>query len=813
MGYPIALGYIPMQSPTAFPPGTGKGKKESISIMRSKRLVSAAIAVILAVCLPVTAFAQTYDLSKGSITVTADENGQYVSQENGVTNELQTSETVITQGDGSEETANTITVDTEDGAEAEVTIKDININSGADSAIDVGDSSLKLTVEGENKLSADGDSAALRVSSGDLTIDGTGSLSAEHNGREGILQDSAKIGSNAGEDMSGNIHITGDVTVTTGGNNSVYHDDGVPGDETFGTLSGGAGIGAGAITEDENRNAKGGNMSGTITIDGSATVNASSGNKYGAGIGTGRVRTWRSPWMNLDDGGDMSGTITIGGNAKVTAKSEGNGAGIGTGGEGDMSGTITIGDNATVNADSADDGAGIGSGMRGDMSGTINIGGSAKVTATSTGDGAGIGSGDDGWFTKTGVINIDGDSDVFAFAGSYYEKGGYMRGYGAGIGSGNDASMSGTINIGGNARVTAASASWGAGIGSGDEEEMSGTVTITDNANVTAVSGKYGAGIGSSGDEYFPGTIIISGSAIVTARGGSNNYNYDTGEYDDDYYATAAAIGAADNSFDGKIMILGNASVTTGIVRKDSVTRENPTGTLADDLTGYIGSNNGGDNYGLIFISDTASVNGVSGADSDGINALINGGTGTDLIPAQVVPQPDGGLKLVIEKEGITVSDILYGGSAEVPTEPGEYPITAVVVIDGNKTVVPLGTLIIPEPERRSEDASEPLYRVTDKAGTDIGFRTSKKDGVLTITVDADTAVFTGKLTGLETLKALGTEVIVFETKEAVSSFRVSDLLDKGKSDDIYRLIHEGATAAFTVGEANTDVSGILIKP
>ena len=54
------------------------------------------------------------------------------------------------------------------------------------------------------------------------------------------MQDSAKIGSNAGEDMSGNIHITGDVTVTSGGNNSVYHDSGVPGDEKFGTLSGGA---------------------------------------------------------------------------------------------------------------------------------------------------------------------------------------------------------------------------------------------------------------------------------------------------------------------------------------------------------------------------------------------------------------------------------------------------------------------------------------------------------------------------------------------------------------------------------------------
>ena len=58
-------------------------------------------------------------------------------------------------------------------------------------------------------------------------------------------------------------------------------------------------------------------MSGTITIDGNATVNASAGNKYGAGMGTGGE-------------GDMSGTINIGDNAIVNADSTGSGAGIGS---------------------------------------------------------------------------------------------------------------------------------------------------------------------------------------------------------------------------------------------------------------------------------------------------------------------------------------------------------------------------------------------------------------------------------------------------------------------------------------------------
>ena len=206
--------------------------------MKLKRTIISIVALMLAVCLMPTALAATWYLEDGDITVIANENGQSVKQGNN--SAVADSDTVITQRDSEKATDNTITVSTEGDAEANITIKDINIASGADSAIDVGDSNLNITVEGENKLNADGDSAALRVSSGDLTIDGTGSLTAEHNGREGILQDSAKIGSNAGEDMSGNIHITGDVTVTTGGNNSVYHDSGVPGDEKFGTLSGGA---------------------------------------------------------------------------------------------------------------------------------------------------------------------------------------------------------------------------------------------------------------------------------------------------------------------------------------------------------------------------------------------------------------------------------------------------------------------------------------------------------------------------------------------------------------------------------------------
>ena len=105
-----------------------------------------------------------------------------------------------------------------------------------------------------------------------------------------------------------------------------------------------------------------------------------------------------------------------------------------------------------------------------------------------------------------------------------------------------------------------------------------------------------------------------------------------------------------------------------------------------------------------------------------------------------------------------------------------------------------------------------PLYRVTDKDGKDIAYTAEQKDGVLTVTVDADFAVLTGKLSGIGTLKAQGVEKIVFVTKDATSAFRLADLLEKGAAGETYKLTHDGKTAAFTAGGQQTDISDILVK-
>lgn len=396
-----------------------------------RRLFALALALLLAVSLPVSALAATWYLEDGDITIRATESGQTVSQ--GDKHDVKDDDTTITQRNSETATDKTIKIETTGGATADVTIENVNISSGGD-AIDVGSSSADITLEGENKIFSESGSA-LHVSSGNVTIDGNGSLEAG-NGDETAYSQGAKIGSHEDEDMSGSIHITGGATVTAK-RDSGYGD--------------GAGIGSG----------NNGDMSGSITIDGNANVDAI-GSYDGAGIGAG-------------DGGKMSGDITIGGNAQVTAASESDGAGIGSGWTGDMSGNITIGDSAQVTAWGDDEGAGIGSGGEGAVSGTITIGGNAQVTAGSGEDGAGIGAGEDGSIAGSGKIIIRDSAKVTAIG----------ENEGAGIGAGGDKLMEGLIIIQDNAQVTAIAGDSAAAIGSDDPTEMTGTIFILGNARVT----------------------------------------------------------------------------------------------------------------------------------------------------------------------------------------------------------------------------------------------------------------------------------------------------------------------------------------
>lgn len=327
-----------------------------------RRLFALALALLLAVSLPVSALAGEWFIDDGDIIISATENGQTVSQ--GTTTEADAAP-VIKQRDSETATGSTITIKSTGGATADVTIENVNISSGGD-AIDVGSSSANITLKGKNKLFSESKSA-LHVSSGNVTIDGDGTLEA---GSENEDNNHAAIGSHAEEGMSGDITIGGSAKVT-----AVSRDDG-------------AGIGSGDM----------GKMSGDITIGDNAQVTAWSGTG-GAGIGSGREN-------------DVSGTITIGGNAQVTAGSNSETAGIGSGNNGSITsaGRIIIRDSAKVTAIGEDEGAGIGTGEDELMAGMIIIQDNAQVTAIAGDRAAAIGS--DNRNEMTGTIFIIGNARV-----------------------------------------------------------------------------------------------------------------------------------------------------------------------------------------------------------------------------------------------------------------------------------------------------------------------------------------------------------------------------------------------------------------
>ena len=200
-------------------------------------------------------------------------------------------------------------------------------------------------------------------------------------------------------------------------------------------------------------------------------------------------------------------------------------AGIGGGREGKGENiTITGG---TVNATS-NDGAGIGGGLLGSGENIAITGGTVNATGT---DGAGIGGGNGGVGKN---ITITG--------GTVTAAGGFGN---AGIGGGNGSDGENITITGGS--VTATGGEFAAGIG-GSNGGSGNNITIT-GGTVTATGGEGGAGIGGGAEGGGGNNITIKGGT-VTATGGGNRGN------------SGAGIGGGLNGIGSKVTVSGAAHVT-----------------------------------------------------------------------------------------------------------------------------------------------------------------------------------------------------------------------------------------------------------
>ena len=526
--------------------------------------------------------------------------------------------------------------------------------------------------------------------------------------------------------------------------------------------------------------------------------------------------TLRSGYEHAGLEKNNGGSLTIADedkNGKLTAWGEQQGAGIGGGSGKDGSNIFITG--GGVNAIGGLAAAGIGGGLGGNGSNITISGG--KVGATNGLNGAGIGGGQHGSGSN---ITISG-GEVNAIGGKS----------GAGIGGGHTGDGSDITISGG--EVSASGGESGAGIGGGVYGKGEG-ITVSGNAQLKVRGGSVqgdhgtGAGIGGGGSygtdgaevepdicalnpggkiEYYAPRKPMSGTPNKTVTNPTGDYIWDGGRVTKPatctekgvrtYTCTGSThtrtedIPALNHSFAGQAYVSdNNATCEQDGTKTVKCVRYGTGGCTATDTVTDTDSKLGH------FFEDYVSNNDAT-CEQDGTKTAkcVRYGTG-GCMATDTVTDTDSKLGHLFE-DYISNNDATYAR-------------------DGTKTAKCVRYDQCGETHTIPDEGSRlklPLYRVTDRDGRDIAYTAEQTGDVLTVTVDEDFAILTGKLSGLRTLKSQGVEKIMFVTKGAASAFLLSDMLSKGESGEAYRLTHDAKAVTFTLGEKMTDMSAILTKP
>ena len=266
----------------------------------SQRAAAFILTAAMLTTLAAPAFADTWCIENGNITVKAGDTEGTNKVSQGSIIDREDTNTIITNQETDTASSHTVTIEAKDKDDkVEVTLKDVNIdtssrNKAAVSVTGEGDTNIKL--DGDNALKSDSYRSGI-YGSGSLTISGgeNDSLTAQGgSGANGISSSGSLTisggtvtanGDDGGRGISssGSVTISGGSTVTANGGS--------------GTISGGDGIwsGGGLTVSDGTVTAKGGNgdskdgyggdgirSGGVVTISGN-TVNAAGG--YGGKVG------------------------------------------------------------------------------------------------------------------------------------------------------------------------------------------------------------------------------------------------------------------------------------------------------------------------------------------------------------------------------------------------------------------------------------------------------------------------------------------------------------------------------------------------
>ncbi|MDY3780665.1 MAG: hypothetical protein SOZ90_00565 [Candidatus Faecousia sp.] len=544
--------------------------------------------------------------------------------------------------------------------------------------------------------------------------------------------------------------------------------------------------GSGAPTVDDNPViTSGGTTINTVTItaERNATANVTLENVDIDTSATGKAAITTSGQGNVNIELDGTNTVQSGTNHAGVEKTNG--------------GTLTITDenkDGSLTATGGSLGAGIGGGKDGSGSNIAIEGG--KVEAISVGGGAGIGGG-----------SLGSGSNITIKGGKVTAQGGVG---GAGIGGGQGGSGSNiTISDG---EVTATGAGAGAGIGGGYAGSGEG-ITIK-GGEVTAQGDAGGAGIG-GGISGTGSDVTISGDAQVKVQGGAANERWHKG----------AAIGnGGTRTTDGNEVSPNTSDLKVeGFIQIYEPGKNINTDTPDKTIEGQKGDHSW--NAGEVTTPATCTTPGVRTYTCTKNPAH----TRTEPIPAlnhlfsnytydnNATCTQDGTETAKCERCDATDTRTKAGSKLGHLFETYVYNKDATLDADGTETAkcercdatdtrTAKGSKLTGNTAETAAEARQDAYWVCGADGQALPYQSQVKDGVLTVTVQADTASLRGSTESLRQLEAQGITGIRFVTNKAQSDFTLSDLLASGTGS--FTLTHDGDKVTFTL--ESTDISGIL---
>ena len=453
-----------------------------------------------------------------------------------------------------------------------------------------------------------------------------------------------------------------------------------------------------------------------------------------------------------------AGTLTLkddkeAGNGSLNAEGGELSAGIGACYEQGTKNIIITG--STVTATGGDGGAGIGGGSDGRNSGSngknITITGST-VTAKGGNGSAGIGGG------------VTGIGEAITITGSTVTATGGIGAAGIGGGCGGYNGNGENITITGS-RVTATGNSGGAGIGGGERCDGE-NITIT-GSTVTATGDRGGAGIGGGAGESNRGNgnnITITGSTVTAISNGCGQRGNGGG----------AGIGGGCNRNGSHITINGGTVTAEG-------------GDHGAGIGG--GAKGSGSN---VTVSGAAQVTAIAGKGDrwDGAGATIGSGSGGSTKNPDGTFTPGSGQEIQAN-----ISGLITGWIHHIIYDP------ALVSEDNPDGILkewwePERPQPNPEdPNAPAEESNEvslgtPGLHVETLEGDLLPFDARQQGGTLRVTTDNLAARLHGTRQALEALQEQGVEQIVFVTTLKTTTLSVAELLAEGGS--WFALEHDG---------------------